>query len=260
MQKPMGEDLAGGARASSTSAARAQLIAARQLSAALQPRTCWRSRQLVDERRARRDHRHRGSHRRSTSRGSSGRSSPARRASKCSTTRFTISTRSAGSRVSPHGVHCRARARIRRCRAFQRHAQLDHPRLRRSHPLLADAQPHASRRTRRHRASMLQGRRHRRRGAGDARREPRLPGRPAGRRSRSPSTAAHGSRCRCAARGSPRRSRDRCRTCSAFVAGEDRRAGLAGRRRDPDDGAGRGVLPVERGRRFDDRFRRSSVS
>ena len=75
----------------------------------------------------------------------------------------------------PDGVHCLALPHP----AFdelQRHAQLDHPGLWRSPPLLADAQPHASPGRDAPRV-VFQGRRDRRRGGGDARREPRLPDR-----------------------------------------------------------------------------------
>ena len=101
----------------------------------------------------------------------------------------------------------------------RRSAELDHPGLRRSHPLLADAEPHA--RLRREAPDLdAQDRGHGRRGAALDGREPRLPAR-AARHARGRARTARGIRWRCAAPGSPRPSKARCRTCSASSSGED---------------------------------------
>ena len=96
-----------------------------------------------------------------------------RRGSRCSTTRSTTSTRSACSIGEPRGVYCRAVGHPT-LPELRRSAQLDHPRLRRSHPLLADAQSHARVRSEAPRPRCSRSRA-RRRGAADDGREPRLP-------------------------------------------------------------------------------------
>ena len=126
-------------------------------------------------------------------------------------TRFTTSTRSGRSPAS-RAARTAARCRASLAACVPRHAQLDHSRLRRPDPLFARPEPHAPRRP--DAPGVADDRRgHAGGGAPDVGREPRLSRRSARHDGGLP-RAASGSRCRCAGRGSPRRSKGRCRTCS----------------------------------------------
>ena len=144
MQKPMGPDLAA-AHADPRVLPRARADRRRQFSAALQPE-CARAARSPRARRARRRSSTSTSASSSISRGISGRSS--RRAPRLEVPyhsihyldaiRWLVGEPSTASTAAASGIPALA--------ALRRHAQLDHPRLRRPHALLADAEPHAPRR------------------------------------------------------------------------------------------------------------------
>ena len=144
MQKPMGQRPRRRASASSRAARERELTAAVNFQLRFSP-AMLALRDLLDARRARHAGRHRRPHRDRPAVAPVDVPRTARRGSRCSITRSTTSTRSAGSPASRAASTAAASAHPSHA-AAARHAQLDHPRLRRRAALLARDEPHAPRR------------------------------------------------------------------------------------------------------------------
>ena len=218
IQKPMGPDLAA-AHAIRECCRDRDLTAAVNLPAALQPERA-RAAGSADARRARRRRGHRGPHRDRPAAGTSGRFSRRRRASKSRITRSTISTRSAGSSASRRLRALQVRSGIRRSPASPTRAVRSSSTTAISCAARSTLN-HTHRAGPRYRASemMVEGLNGAARLTWGVNLE--LSGRAAGHDGDRPRRRMDGG-VRCGLVVHPTGSQGRCRTCSAFVSGEDR--------------------------------------